>query len=201
MVVPGIFGYNPNIKPWPYDPAKAKQLLEEARKDGIPVDREILMVGRTGMYPNNAELMEAVMTMYKAIGLNVKLMMAETGVHIRYRDKPRGRDAGAFIIENQHDNDKGDAVFTVFGMYSCGGLRSSVCDKVLDEMLVKAQAASGEERRKLFQEAFRRLHDEIIPDVVLFHQVGYLRVGKRITFKPSLASNSEIQLAKIAFKK
>lgn len=80
------------------------------------------MVGRTGMYPNNAELMEAVMTMYKDVGLNVKLMMVETGVHIRHRDKLRARDVGPTIIENQHDNDKGDAVFTAFGMYSCGSV-------------------------------------------------------------------------------
>jgi len=200
LVVPGIFGYNPDLKVWPYDPQKAKQSLDDARKDGVPVDREILMVGRTGMYPNNAELMEAVMAMYKAVGLNVKLLMAETGIHITYRDKPRPAAKGPIIIENQHDNDKGDAVFTVFGMYSCGSKRNSICDAKLDELMKQGQVASGEKRRDLFRAVFKRIYEVLIPDVILFHQVGYTRVGKRINFKPSLASNSEMQLAQITFK-
>ena len=48
MIVPSIFGYNPDLKVWPYDPQKARQLLDEARKDGVPVDKEILLVGRIG---------------------------------------------------------------------------------------------------------------------------------------------------------
>ena len=40
LIGPNIFGYNPDLKVWPYDPEKAKQLLDEARKDGIPVDKE-----------------------------------------------------------------------------------------------------------------------------------------------------------------
>jgi len=30
MLAPSVFGYDPSIKPWPYDPAKAKALLREA---------------------------------------------------------------------------------------------------------------------------------------------------------------------------
>jgi len=51
MVVPSTFGYNPDLKVWPYDPKKARQLLDEARKDGVPVDKEILLVDRIGLYP------------------------------------------------------------------------------------------------------------------------------------------------------
>ena len=41
FVVPSINGYNPNLKPWPYDPEQAKDLLAEAKADGVPVDKEI----------------------------------------------------------------------------------------------------------------------------------------------------------------
>lgn len=55
MVVPGVLGHNPDIKPWPYDPEQAKKLIEEAKADGVPVDTEIVIIGRNGFFPNSAE--------------------------------------------------------------------------------------------------------------------------------------------------
>ena len=48
--------------------------------------------------------------------------------------------------------------------------------------------------------AFKRIHEEIIPNVFLYHLVAYARTGKRINFKPTIATNLEIQLAEITFK-
>jgi peptide/nickel transport system substrate-binding protein len=200
LVVPSIFGYNPELKVWPYDPQKAKQLLAEARKDGVPVDKEIFLAGRIGQFSGDQELMEAVMTMYKAIGLNVYLKMLEVGVSKQYENKPFPPNVGPFILQGMHDNNKGDPAFTVFNKYHCDGRGSHMCDKSLDELFEKARVAAGEERRNLWRAAFKRIHEEIIPDVMLFHMVGYTRIGKRIAFKPSLALSSELQLAQITFK-
>jgi peptide/nickel transport system substrate-binding protein len=198
--LPNIFGYNPDLKPWPYDPPKAKQLLDEARKDGVPVDKEILLVARIGLYPNNQEVCEALASMYKAVGLNVKVKMVETAVHIRYRDKPRPTDVGPYLVENSTDNSKGDALFVVYPHYHCQGQNPVICDKKLDDLIEKAQVAQGEERRKLWQAAAKRVEEEVVPDVVLFHMIGYCRVGKRINFKPSIVTTNEIQLAQITFR-
>jgi peptide/nickel transport system substrate-binding protein len=200
LYLPSIFGYNPDLKVWPYDPQKAKNLLDEARKDGVPVDKEILLVARIGLYPNNQEVCEALATMYKAVGLNVKAKMVETAVHIRYRDKPRPKDAGPYLVENQSDNSKGDALFNVYSKYHCDGNSSNVCDKTVDDLIEKARVAQGEERRRLWQAVGKRIHEEIVPLVVLYHMVGNCRIGKRINFQPSLLTTNEIQLAQITFK-
>ena len=81
-----------------------------------------------------------------------------------------------------------------------GRSQSTTADKELDDMIIKAQTASGEERIKLWQAVFKRVNEDIICDVPLFHMVGYTRVGKRINFKPSIATNSELQLSQITFK-
>jgi peptide/nickel transport system substrate-binding protein len=39
-----------------------------------------------------------------------------------------------------------------------------------------------------------------VPDVSLFHMVGFTRVNKRLNFRPSIATNSELQLSLIGFK-
>jgi peptide/nickel transport system substrate-binding protein len=201
IILPSILGYNPDLKPVPYDPQKAKQLLDEARRDGVPVDKEITLVGRIEHYPGISEVLEAMMTMYKAVGLNVKLKMAEVAVwQANYRQKPYPTNIGPYIISMSHGNDAGDAAFTFFYSYHCKGIVSPICDKQVDELIEKAQIAMGEERRRLWQAAFKRVHTEIIPDAMLFHMVAYCRVGKRINFKPSIVTNIEIPLAQITFK-
>jgi peptide/nickel transport system substrate-binding protein len=200
MVVPSTFGYNPDLKVWPYDPQKAKQLLDEARKDGVPVDKEILLVGRSGFFPGSDELLEALLTMYRSVGFNVKPKIVDVLQSRSYLYKPYTTTAGPYIYINQHDNNKGDAAFTVFFRYHCDGPQTAMCDKEVDYLIEKAQVATGEVRKKLWQAAFKRIHEEIVPDVVLFHMASYCRVGKRINFKPSVATTSEIPLAEITFK-
>ncbi len=114
MVGPGISGYNPDLKVWPYDPQKANKLLDEARKDGVPVDKKILLVDRNGYFPGSNELMAALMTMYQAVGLNVKMKMLDQLVWATYQDKPFPTNAGPYLLEKQHDNSLGDAGFTVY---------------------------------------------------------------------------------------
>lgn len=198
LIGPNIFGYNPDLKVWPYDPKKARQLLDEARKDGVPVDKEILLVGRLGIHSGSEELIEALMTMYRAVGLNVTLKILEVGIQKRYEDKPF--PPGPYIVQKMHDNNKGDAAFTVYYNYHSKGIASSMSDQAVDDLIEKAQVALGEERRNLWRAAFKRAHEEIIPNVMLFHMVGYCRVGKRINYKPSLQTNNEIQIQQITFK-
>ena len=51
-------------------------------------------------------------------------------------------------------------------------------------MIAKASAATGDERAKDWQELFAYLHDEVVPDVLLFHMVSFARVGDKIEFTP-----------------
>jgi peptide/nickel transport system substrate-binding protein len=197
VIGPSAFGFNPDLKVWPYDPQKAKQLIDEARRDGVPVDKEISVIGRIAHFPNSGEMMEAVTSMLRAAGFNAKLRLLELSVALRYKDKPFPK-IGPYLMLIQHDNVT-DAVFSAF-YFQCESPSGNVCDKKLDEVIEKAQVAMGNERKTLWQAAFKRIHEEVIPDVVLFHMVGYSRVGKRINFKPTVATNNEVPLAQITFK-
>jgi len=200
MVVPGVLGHNPDIKPWPYDPEQAMQLIEEARADGVPVDTEIVLIGRNGFFPNSAESLEAMMSMWQEIGLNVSLRQLEAADWVRYLDKPFPEGRGPTLFQQQHDNNTGDAGFTAPVMFLSEGQYSTIAVPELDAILKKAMAATGEEREKLFQEAFLKVHDEIVADVPMYHMIGYVRVGSRLDWKPDLKTNSEIALAQIKLK-
>jgi peptide/nickel transport system substrate-binding protein len=88
LVMLSINGHNPDLKVWPYDPDRARQLLAEAKVDGVPVDNVITIIGRTGVYPGSAESLEAIMAMLMGVGFNVELRMLEVAQHVKYLQKP-----------------------------------------------------------------------------------------------------------------
>jgi peptide/nickel transport system substrate-binding protein len=201
IVVPGIVGHNTKLKPYPFDLAKAKKLIAEAKAAGVPVDKELEIVGRTNIYPNGTEHMEATMAMLQAAGFKVKLRMLEVAEWLDILTKPYAEDRGPVLLQEQHDNNNGDAVFSVFNKFACKGAQSVTCDEKLDEMIAKASALSGDERRKTWEEVLRIIHEDNVSDVWMYHMVGYSRVGSRVNFKPSISTNSEIHIEKVTFKK
>ena len=200
IVPPSTIGWNSDLKVWPYDLEKAKALVAEAKAAGVPVDKEIKIIGRTNNFPNGTETLEAMLDMLKETGLNVTLTMYEVAEWENFYSKPFAEDREAQLIQVQHDNAKGDPVFTVYFKYHSEGLQSVLADPKLDEMIMSATAATGDERAKQWKEIFRIVNEDVIADIPMFHMVGYTRVSERLNFKPTIAANSELQLSQIAFK-
>lgn len=200
LVVPTTDGYNRDLKVWAYDPKRAAELLAAAKADGVPVDKEIRIVGRTNIYPNATEAMEAIMAMLQQVGFNVSLQMYDVGEWDKYFVKPFPEGRAPTLVQAQHDNAKGDAVFTSFVKYSSEGGQSVLASPEVDKLIADATKASGGERTSLWQQLFAEVNDTIIADIPLFHMVGYTRVSERLNFKPTIATNSELQLAQITFK-
>lgn len=200
MVVPGILGHNPDLVPYEYDPEQAKALLEEARADGVPVNAEITLIGRNNWFPNAGESLEAMMAMWEEVGFNMKIEQYEASDWVRYLDKPFPEGIGPTLFMHQHDNNTGDAGFTVPVMYTSAGQYSTVAVPELDTVITKAMSATGEEREKFFQEAFRMVHQEVIADVPMYHMIGYARVAPRIEWKPDLKTTLEVRVSQIKLK-
>jgi peptide/nickel transport system substrate-binding protein len=99
-----------------------------------------------------------------------------------------------------HDKSKGDPSFTMFFKYATKGTQSGFSDKKVDDLIERASAAVGDERAKLWSELIAYLHDDVVADVLLFHMVGFSRVSERLDFKPTIATNSMLQLSEIGIK-
>ncbi len=201
VVLPFILGHNHELdkKPIPFDLAKAKQLVAEAKAEGADLNKELEMVGRTGIWPNGTETMEALMEMYKAAGFKVKLKMLDRAEWLDILNKPFKDERGPVLLQGQHDNNNGDSVFTVEARYACKGVQSTICDPALDAKIAEAATLIGPARVKAYEDIYRIVYEEKIPDVYLFHMVGYTRVNPRINFKPNLSLNSEIGVERITF--
>ena len=200
MVVPGIIGHDDKLEAWKYDAEQARKLVAAAKADGVKVDTEIKLIGRNGIYPNGAEAMEAMMTMWEGVGLNVKLVMLDVADWTRYLQKPFPAERGANLVQMMHDNNKGDAAFTIPIFYRSSGQYSTLNDPAVDKEIDAAMAATGQAREDGFKKIFRQMRTEVVPDIPMFHMIGYTRVGKRLDWKPDITTNSEIPLANIQFK-
>ena len=199
IVVPSINGHNPRLKPWPYNLAEAKKLVAAAKADGVDVGKEIVIIGRLGIYPNSTEAMEAMHAMLSEAGFNLKIKMMETAGWLNFLSRPYAEDRGPTLVQGQHDNNNGDAVFSMYNKYACEGAQSTTCDSKVEAGIKAATAATGDKRRDTWQEVQRRLHQDIVPDVQMFHMVGFSRVNPRIDFTPSIATNSQLQVSQVKF--
>lgn len=71
---PDGFGYGPGLKAYPYDPAKAKELLREA---GYPQGFEVVWETAIGQYPKDRELVEVVAAQLAEVGIRAKVNVLE----------------------------------------------------------------------------------------------------------------------------
>ncbi|GLQ10548.1 ABC transporter substrate-binding protein [Devosia yakushimensis] len=200
VVLPSVFGYNPDIAVWPYDPDKARSLLEEARAAGTAVDTEIVLYGRIGIYPNSSESMEAIQAMLLDVGFNVRLEMMETTPWLEKLIGPFPADRPPSALQTQIDNTEGDAVFTLPNRFTSGGNTSTIADPALDKLIADASAATGDERQSLFRQAFNYIAVDAINIVPLFHMVTIARVSPDLNYVPDVQAGNEIKLATMSYK-
>lgn len=201
FILPKINGYNPDLKVWPYDPDKAAALVAEAKAAGVPVDKPIRLIGRTNFFANEPELLEATQQMWQAIGLNVKVEMMESAEWLKLVNKPYPADRTAMMIQEMHDNNNGDAAFTMYFRYHSKGQQSEMNNPQVDGLIDKAMAETGEQRTKDFQEANRIIADEVIPAVPQYHMVSQMRVGPRVNYEPNGLSTVQFELSDITLNK
>jgi peptide/nickel transport system substrate-binding protein len=80
VVTPEAFGYNPSLKPYPHNPAKARQLLTEA---GYPNGFEMTITSAWGVYAGDKEIIVALADQLAKVGVKAKLNNLEFGVFIQ----------------------------------------------------------------------------------------------------------------------
>jgi peptide/nickel transport system substrate-binding protein len=198
LVTPDVLGYPADLPMWPYDPAGARALLDEARADGVPVDTEITIYGRKGNYPNATETMEAFQLWLADIGLNVKLQMLEVSAWREVNlDIPVPEDRVG-LVQGSHGNEQGDAIFTLqtyYGPYGAanwysypdhaGGARRPVTDPKLVELIDAAMPLTeAEGRGEALAAAFKEHHENVVWTCPMIHIQDLWGISDRLDWQP-----------------
>lgn len=176
LVGPSAVGYNPNLQPTPYDPDRARALVEEARAEGVPVDAPLVVAVRRGSYLRAEELGEYVAGALREAGLNAT---AETIEHAAYQEQfvlpydeiPPDR---GWIGTLSHGNELMDVGLTAAAWYRCDGGVAAYCDENVDALIDAANPLTGEARAEAFAEVTAAFQEgfSIVPIVHLAFLYG-----------------------------
>jgi peptide/nickel transport system substrate-binding protein len=125
---PDWFGYNPSLQPIPYDPTKAKQLLQEANAIGASID----LTSTSGRWLKDREETEAVADYWRAVGLKVNVSILEFNDYLNRLFDQKNRPQAIFL---DHDNALFDASRTMDAYFARGGTGTSNNDPQLTQLV------------------------------------------------------------------
>ena len=172
-----IFGYDPDLKGYSYDPQMAKKLLAEA---GYPNGLEINMDGPSGRYMRDKEVCQAIVGQLDQVGIKVNLKIHEWGTYIgnvtSHKTNPiylmgwslPSLDPDQWLWVNTHSNEP----------------FSQTNDPELDKMLKEGRYETDvAKREKIYHKINGYLHDKAYL-AVLYEQKDLIGVNNRVEFTP-----------------
>jgi peptide/nickel transport system substrate-binding protein len=172
-LVPGMFGFDPAIQPYPYDPEKAKKLLAEA---GFPNGFETEFDTGSGRYLMDKQVAEAVVGMLAKVGVKVKLNVLEWG---KYTDVRRAHTVAPLYLLGWAQTIY-DADGTLGPLFCIDCTHSNYHNSALVKMMDEARYEMNAEKRKaLYRQILTLIKDEA-PWIFLYQQVDHYGIRKRI---------------------
>jgi peptide/nickel transport system substrate-binding protein len=197
LIPSGVVGYNEELPLWPHDTEKAKQLVADAKADGVPVDTEIRLIGRTAQFPKIAETIEVLQSEFTEIGLNVKIEMMDTAAQLEYQLRPFPENTGPYLLMIMHGNQAGDAAFTLDQYMLSDGPQAAYGTPEFDTKIKAAEALTGQARQDAFATLFAEEPQEIMQMAYLAHMKGILGKSPRVDYTPNSATGDEMRLAEM----
>jgi len=174
-LTPHHFGYNPDTKPYPYDPDHAKSLLAEAGyADGLKLTIDL----PTRMPDEALELGEMMKTYYAKIGVDVDL--------VSYSDRPGY--AEMVRAKKIHDlccfDSSPLSTFRVLREKIHSGFKGpwweGYSNPEVDRLINEAQKTfETEKREKIYQQVFQLIRDDA-PWLFLYRPTYYWAVSKEL---------------------
>ncbi|MBI3635095.1 MAG: hypothetical protein HY216_02605 [Candidatus Rokubacteria bacterium] len=177
------FGFNRELKPYPYDPARAKALLAEA---GYPGGIQMTLYAGSGTMVNDKQLLEAMADMWSKVGIRARLEMMEMAQRAKMVNERSLPANSANLINPQ--STLLDADGSLWRLMHPNGLNgkywigSQPGQRFHDVMEQARYTLDPTKRKALYQEGTRIIHDEK-PWLELFQEVVIYGVSKRVSFK------------------
>jgi dipeptide transport system substrate-binding protein len=172
-IPPILWSYNNSIKDYPYDPAKAKELLAQAGfPNGFEVELWYLPVTRP-YNPDGKRMAEMIQADWEKVGVKAKLMTYEWAEY-----RKRAKEGEHQIVMFGWSGDNGDPDNFFVPLLGCeavkgGGNNARWCNKAFEDLVVKAaQTPKQADRAKLYEQA-QVIFKEEAPWITVAHSIRF----------------------------
>lgn len=180
---PILFGFDKDLKPYPYDPEKAKQLLKEAGYDN---NLSFELLSYPNPRPYNAvggdSLATAIQGYLKQVGVNMKITSANWKEH---KDNVKNGKAEAYLYGWTGDNgDPDNFLFALLHSSQIGKGRlndAKYKNPTFDDLLMKAQQSSDKNERLKDYTAAQEILVKDAPWVFISHSMDMAAARKNIS--------------------
>jgi peptide/nickel transport system substrate-binding protein len=156
MVRKTSLGWNPELKEYPYDPAKAKQLIQEAGAVGQPIE----LISRNGVVPGVEEVTELFQEQVNQTGLKLNVRSLEIGQWRTALRQVKPGDARTDLHLTAVSDPVLDSSRALTNYYSCGGVQSVWCDQAWNAKFTNVLGLSGDARVQGFQELWATAYEQ-----------------------------------------
>jgi len=192
-LTPKHFGYDPAVKPYEYNPEKAKKLLAEA---GYAKGFDFVLNSPNGRYNNDKEMAEATAGDLRKIGINATVKTHEWGTYMNNMMYAHNA-APAYLLG--WGNTSFDADFTINPLMRSGLLLSNVSFPKLDALIDEGiSTMDPKKRQKIYSDAMNVIKEEV-PWAWTYQQMDIYGVNERLNWKAR--TDERLVVFDMSFKK
>jgi peptide/nickel transport system substrate-binding protein len=186
------FGYDPSIKPYEYNPAQAKKILEEA---GYGQGFDLVLNSPSGRYLKDKEVVEAISGDLRKVGINASVKVHEWG---SYMTQMYSHNLGpAYLLG--WGGATFDADGTLFPLFRTGQVLSYFSNSKLDGLIDQGRITMDKEKRQQIYADASRLMKEEVPCAFIYEQMDIYGISERLNWKPR--TDERIFIFDMSFKK
>lgn len=174
---PAAFGHAKALESYPYDLARAQELIKEAGAEGKPLH----VIGESGRWLKDREQIEAVAAFWSQTGLNVTVDIQEFS---QYLDSLMGNGPRPDAIFIANSNELLDADRELSFIYHKDGSAGSNSDTWMAEQIDAGRVeADPVKREAIYAEVQQKIHDESYA-VPLFNLQDIYGLSERMEWQP-----------------
>jgi dipeptide transport system substrate-binding protein len=178
-IPPTIWSYNEEVEDYPYDPDRAKQLLQEAGVTDLKTNIWAMPVQRP-YNPNARRMAELIQSDLANVGVQAEIVSFEWGEYLK-----RSLQGEHQTVLLGWTGDNGDPDNFLYVLLSCdaakdGANRARWCYEPFDELITEAKRTSDKAKRTELYEQAQVVFKEQAPWVTIAHSIVHKPIRNEV---------------------